>query len=348
MSALELLKRWLDLLAAAAIGWRDAARARATTTVTAEGGELVLRAAAGAALASVPLGTRLPDAVLGTVSRSFVVLELPPDRVVSRRLGVPAQARTFLTGVVQNQIERLSPWKVDQAVYGFAAEDAADAPGSLTVRILIASRSAMDAARQLAGQAGLDVDRIVARDAGEPALDPVPLWSRTANASSATLRRARFAAGLAVLALVGASAGVSTWAMMSASAASAKSEALGARIKMLQGQALATKGAPGVGPATAPERVWAWKEGAPAVVVVLEAVSAALPETAYLTEFTLQGATLRLVGQASDAPALIGPLEASGHLADVRFFAPTTRAADGARFRFHIEARVLPRLEVAR
>jgi general secretion pathway protein L len=82
-------------------------------------------------------------------------------------------------------------------------------------------------------------------------------------------------------------------------------------------------------------------------VVLLDAVSSALPETAYLTELNLQGTTLRLIGQASDAPSLIGLLEASGHLTDVRFFAPTTRSADGVRFRFHIEARVQPRLELA-
>jgi general secretion pathway protein L len=79
----------------------------------------------------------------------------------------------------------------------------------------------------------------------------------------------------------------------------------------------------------------------------MEALSSALPETAYLTEFTLQGTTLRIVGQAAEAPALIQELERSGHVADVRFFAPTIRSADGTRFRFHIEARVQPRLEVA-
>jgi hypothetical protein len=31
----------------------------------------------------------------------------------------------------------------------------------------------------------------------------------------------------------------------------------------------------------------------------------------------------------------------------VRFSAPTTRGPDGARFRFNIEARVVPRLEIA-
>jgi general secretion pathway protein L len=346
MGALDLLTRWLDLLASAAIGWRDLARARRTVTVAIEGGQLTLRGP-DAVLATAPAGAKLPEAVLRTAGRGSVVLELPSDKVVGRRLSVPAKGRQYLAGIVQNQIERLSPWKVEQAAYGFAPVDAGEPGGALDVRVVIASRAALDAARRLAAEAGLLVDRIVAREAPDPALVPLPLWSRTAEAGADALKRARMAAGGAVAALVVASVGISAWALAAESTASAKSEALGARIKTLQRQALGSGKAAAGAATSAPERAWAWKEGSPATVVLLDAVSSALPETAYLTELNLQGTTLRLIGQASDAPSLIGLLEASGHLTDVRFFAPTTRSADGARFRFHIEARVQPRLELA-
>ncbi|HTE94025.1 MAG TPA: hypothetical protein VK678_11020, partial [Bradyrhizobium sp.] len=62
------------------------------------------------------------------VNNSFVVLEFPADKVVVRRITVPAQARKFLSGVIRNQIERLSPWPANDVVYGFAADaGAADA-----------------------------------------------------------------------------------------------------------------------------------------------------------------------------------------------------------------------------
>jgi len=79
---------------------------------------------------------------------------------------------------------------------------------------------------------------------------------------------------------------------------------------------------------------------------VLEALSRALPDAAYLTELHLDNTTLRMIGLASDAPSLIAPLERSGHFTDVHFFAPTTRGPDGSLFSFHIEARVVPRLDV--
>ena len=60
-----------------------------------------------------------------------------------------------------------------------------------------------------------------------------------------------------------------------------------------------------------------------------------------------EGATLRIIGLANDAPALLAPLEQSGHLTNVHFFAPTTRGPDGKLFRFHVEARVEPRTKIA-
>jgi general secretion pathway protein L len=82
-------------------------------------------------------------------------------------------------------------------------------------------------------------------------------------------------------------------------------------------------------------------------VIVLEALSRAIPDSAHLLEIRLEGTTLRLIGLADDAPAMLAPLEQSGHLTGVRFFAPTTRGSDGRLFRFHIEARVEPHTKIA-
>jgi general secretion pathway protein L len=94
-------------------------------------------------------------------------------------------------------------------------------------------------------------------------------------------------------------------------------------------------------------QAWSAKEKAPSAVITLEALSRALPDMAYLTDLNIEGPTLRITGLTSDGPSLIAPLESSGHFADVRFFAPTTRSPDGTLFRFYIEARIQPRLQVA-
>jgi general secretion pathway protein L len=91
------------------------------------------------------------------------------------------------------------------------------------------------------------------------------------------------------------------------------------------------------------ERAWFLKETSVSSVILLEALSRALPESGYLTEIRLENATLRMIGLSDDAPGLLAPLEQSGHLTGVHFFAPTTRGPDGKSFRFSIEAHVEPR-----
>jgi general secretion pathway protein L len=94
------------------------------------------------------------------------------------------------------------------------------------------------------------------------------------------------------------------------------------------------------------ERAWFLKETSVSSVMLLEALSRALPQSAYLTEIRLENATLRMTGLADDAPGLLAPLERSGHLTGVHFFAPTTRGPDGKSFRFSIEAHVEPRVKL--
>jgi general secretion pathway protein L len=88
------------------------------------------------------------------------------------------------------------------------------------------------------------------------------------------------------------------------------------------------------------------KETSGSSVILLEALSRALPDSAYLTEIRLESGTLRIIGLADDAPGLLAPLEQSGHLTGVHFSAPTTRGSDGKSFRFSIEAHVEPRIKL--
>jgi general secretion pathway protein L len=122
---------------------------------------------------------------------------------------------------------------------------------------------------------------------------------------------------------------------------------LASRSKALQRQVQAGRTLASAASLPPAERAWVTKETSASGVIVIEALSRALPDSAYLTELRLEGATLRIIGLAGDAPALLAPLERSGHLTNVRFFAPTTRGPDGKLFRFNIEARVEPRINVA-
>ena len=355
-------KRWIEVLARLYLSWRESGRQRRSLIVARENELLVVRRAepardamlrdarAGKVLATLTRGVEIPDDIRRAAQGSFVVLEFPADKVFVRRITVPAQARKFLDGVIRNQIERLSPWPANDVVYGFMAEaGAADAAG-LEVRILMASRSDVDAARQDLDTLGLSVDRVVARDMESEAANglagSVTLWSRLADNSRGGVQNVARKAGVGIAASVAASVGVSLWALTSAASIRDESEGLAARSKVLQRQVQTGRTAASMASMPPAERAWASKESSTSSVIVMEALSRALPDSAYVTEVRLEKQNLRIVGLADDAPKLLAPLEKSEHMTDVRFFAPTARGPDGKRFRFSIEARVQPQIRI--
>jgi general secretion pathway protein L len=84
------------------------------------------------------------------------------------------------------------------------------------------------------------------------------------------------------------------------------------------------------------------KQTTPSSVIVLEALSALLPDDTYVTELRIDGEKLQIVGVTSDAPSLIRLIEQSPHFAQATFFAPTTRSPEATREQFHIESRINP------
>jgi len=358
-----LLRRWLDVLAATYFTWRDAWRARRTLIIACENDRFVLRKTPPDSkgrrdvhqedeerrpvLAVVPAGEGASEEILRTAQWGSVVLEIPNENVVVRRISVPAQAREFVAGIIRNQIDRLSPWPPDEAIYGFEVDIDPQEPTALDVRVLIAARAAIDAARDQITAIGLAVDRVVTSRCRAGGAKGVTLWSRLADVSPEYQARIRRHIGIGIAATISACLFLSIWAVISASLIRARSDDIATRIdalrRQLQGPATLQSAA-----ALPPnEREWYDKETSPSAVIVIEALSRALPDSAYLTELSVQNTTLHIVGLTTDAPPLIASLEHSGSLTGVRFFAPTTREPDGKHFRFHIEGRIEPHAIVA-
>jgi general secretion pathway protein L len=362
--------RWVDGLAGALFAAREIWRAQRALVVAHENGQYVIRHGApvaspltwltnrlmrakvaggqsplpGSVLAAVPEGTRVPDDVVRAACNSIVALEHPRHELVERRITVPAQAREFLPGIVRNRIERLSPWQADQALYGFEIVD--EGATALDVRIVVASRAAADDAQGQFAALGLPLDRIVASPDKEGA-PSIALWSRHAETTAERSEQTRRQIGAAIIAVFILSVGWSVWAFSSAASMRGESEELAARSNTLQRQLQGARATPAAMAALAPaERAWVAKESAPHAVIVIEALARALPDSAYLTELRLEGKTVRIAGLADDTPSLIAPLEQTGHLSGVRSVAPATRDSNGGRFRFNIEAQVVPRLEI--
>jgi general secretion pathway protein L len=354
---IAVLKRWIEILARLVLAWREHRRSQRTLMISEENGALVVCQSGTDGRKAERKPKVLAGATARRVARSargrFVILALSADKIVTRHLNVPAQAREFLAGIVRNQIERLSPWPAGDVMHGFYAN--AEHGGSLDIQVLMTSRASIEGARATLAAAGLQVDRIVARrpdtDATPPATpaasEPVTLWSRMTDAPQEDLATATRLIGGGIAAAVAWAVILSIFTLTMASSIRHESEELAARTKTLQRQLQAGRSPASMASLPAPQRAWLSKETAASSVIVLEALSRALPDSAHLAEVKLDGTTLRIIGNADDAPALLAPLEQSGHLSNVHFFAPTTRGPDGRQFRFHIEARVEPHIKIA-
>jgi general secretion pathway protein L len=358
-----VLRRWIEILATLYLAWRESRRELRSLIVTRESGHVVVRQAeprrdamlrdaqaAGNVVATLPPGAGVSADVSRAAHNSFVVLEFPADKVVMRRITVPAQARKFLSGVIRNQIERLSPWPPNGVVYGFATEAGAGDAAVVEVRIIMAARSDVDAARQDLAALGLPVDRIVARgsdtESADEAAGSVTLWSRLADTSPDRLGSTVRAIGIGIAASVTVSLLLGSWALVSAASIQNESEEIAARSRVLQRQVQTGRTASSMASIPPAERAWLLKETSISSVILIEALSRALPESAYVNEIRLEKESLRIMGLADDAPALLAPLERSEHMTDVHFFAPTARGPDGKLFRFSIEAHVEPRIKI--
>jgi len=78
-----------------------------------------------------------------------------------------------------------------------------------------------------------------------------------------------------------------------------------------------------------------------AMVDLLEELSRALPDDTYLFRLEVRDNTVSLQGSSKSASALIGILEQSPMLQNVRFASPVTREGTAGRERFHISAALL-------
>jgi general secretion pathway protein L len=77
------------------------------------------------------------------------------------------------------------------------------------------------------------------------------------------------------------------------------------------------------------------------MTIMLEALSRALPDAAWLDRLEVSQGSVTFAGKAANAAALIGPIEASQHFTDVQFSAPTTRAEGESQESFTITAKIV-------
>ena len=259
-----------------------------------------------------------------------VEFRLAPERCMFRELELPAGAGQFLEGVVRAQLDRLTPWRVSEAAFGWSAT-AAESADRLRVTVAATKR------QPIAALLEIGAETIVVTTVRRDGSAPIEILARRSGALS---RRAHWRVALAVALAVSLVCGVAALVAQFALGAQWQDEIDSLTADLAQRRAaLLRREHAADDPAT--QALDARKRATPAAVVALEALSRSIPDDAYLTQLRLAGDRVEISGIGVDAASLIKHIEQSPHFSHAAFSAPTTRGADD-RETFRIEAHVAP------
>ena len=263
--------------------------------------------------------------------------DLAPAQVLFRPLDFPKQAADFLDGMIRTQIDRLTPWPAEDAVFGWSSPSLS---GQERIELTLAATSKQEIEPLVQLAAGLGAQSLTAfakPAAASGAQEKIKVFDQPLRSAAhrvldtrRTLRAVLLSAGAAaVVALLAA-------AYFGDSFDSEQQQLLQRISQRRAALRLGSDGGSALG------LLARRKQTGPSTVVVLEALSQALPDGTYVTELRIDGDKVQVIGMTQDAPSLIRLMEKSPQFARATFFAPTTRGQNEPGEQFHIEARITP------
>jgi general secretion pathway protein L len=252
-----------------------------------------------------------------------ILLRLSPTEVVQRTIRVPKSAVDLMSSIVENKIETIVAWTQENTYYGYRiAGSDTDSGDQIDTEIVATTKQLVDGALARARDIGLTPSAVDFAPSPESASvvellrlerDPV---SRTASRLNIT-----FGAILACSLAVSAFGIYRQWDLQTQyDDLDGKLAAIKIRVdevKQLNEENTKIK--------DQRERLAKRKVDTRPVMELIEALSRALPDSAYLDEFEIHDNEARIVGKSADPTSLIGTLESTPEFEDVRFAAPTTR-----------------------
>jgi general secretion pathway protein L len=344
----EAKKLFEDWISAVVVALRAAA-ARATPRrrillEQTDAGDFVARVVSNRKGVAMPQSTFRPGQAAALTEEwrtalrgSQLEIHMRANQVLFRTVDFPKQAADFLVGMVRAQIDRLTPWTADDAAFGMTAQVPV-ANERIAITLAATSRRTVQPLLDLAADLGAaSVEVLVEPPDTETALQPIMIFEQKLTSP---MRLATDVPRLLRLTLLGVGAGAAAMLAVSTFLGGAyddQQQDLQQRIS--QRRAALRIDQPG---GSATSLLAKRKQTSPSSVMVLEAISRALPNTTYVTELRIDADKMQIVGLTRNAPSLIRLLEQSPQFSRAIFFAPTTRDQNDPGERFHIEAHVMP------
>jgi len=278
-------------------------------------------------------GSSLPAEWKAAFRGGRVEALLQPAQVMTHHLDFPDRATDFLDGMIRAQVDRLTPWSAGDAVFGWSSP--ASAPNDrIAVTFAATSRRKVDPLLQFAQT--VDAASVaISAPAGDASM-PVKLMDQPLRSViGAAVNVPRLLRAILLSSALAAAVALIANAYLGGSL---QSELGDLQQRISQRRAALRLGENGT--ASGLGLLAKRKQPMPASVMVLEAITRALPDSTYVTELRIEGDKIQVVGMTQDAPSLIRLMEQSPQFTRATFFAPTTHAANEPGERFHIEAHI--------
>jgi general secretion pathway protein L len=284
-----------------------------------------------------------PQRALATLLRGVslrdveIALDLPADRVLQRRVALPLAAQENLREVLAFEMDRHTPFKAGEVAFDYRVAGTDAENKRLNVDLAVVPRELIEEAGRVAEAFGLTLDRIgVAGGAetGGAGIDLLPHDHVNGQSIAQNRLLVAMAALAAILAIVAAYLPLHlkqrTLAAYEAQLAETRAAALEAEQLKERLAARTERG----------RFLIDRRLATPAAMVLLADLTKRLPDDTWLVQLRWQGDKLMIAGFSPAAAALIGGLEASELLSEVRFGSPVTADPRIGQERFNISAAV--------
>lgn len=279
--------------------------------------------------------------VLSSAARSrrrAIGIRIPAQACFTRTMDLPASARKDFDRILKIDLERATPFKLEDVYTAHLVDSESPAPGKLRVQQLVAKRSLIDPILsdiESIGETAAFVD--CWRDSpghGLP-VDFLPANGATGGGRRFAVRTRRtLAAAICVLAISAAYLAISrhegALEQLRAETAAMKVKAAAVR-RALDSSAAAVEEL---------DRLQQLKRSQVPALVTLEEVSKLLPDSVWLTDLRIEGATVEISGLASSGASLPSLFEQSALFAGAALTAPLTLDPREDKERFTLRMRI--------
>ena len=262
-------------------------------------------------------------------------LLMPRDAVLTRIVSFPAQVRSNLPQVMQNELDRLSPFQAHEVVFDYALQGSSKQANRLTLDLALCRRDRIEGWIKRMAEAGSPIDRISWRGAW-PRANLLPSEERPRRRKNAFSMNSV----LLVLSFLFAVAILLTPLWQKARIA----QTLDAEVRDTRTQAIAVD--------ELRQELERARQGSTAVLQqkwdelpileMLRELTDRLPDDTWIQSLEYNQGQVDLRGESGQATALIAILEQAPSIDGVSFKSPVTQIARTGKERFNISFQFIP------